>query len=139
MTGGPKSPGRANIVGLWLAQKTHLAPQDKMWVVYCILGVLFAIGILSWITLKLRSLYREDEGLAGETDDFLGQLDESLSEGEVSPEEYRSIQRRLLEQKMGLGDSTRPTRPAPAKSAGLRKSPPLIEHHDDSEDQSPSA
>lgn len=126
-------------MSLRLAQQARLLPQDKMWLVYCVLGVLVALIVLSWITLKLRSLYREDEGLTGGTDDFLGQLNESLSEGEVSPEEYRSIQRRLLEQKMGLGDSTRTSRSTPAKSAGHQDQPPLIEHHDDSEDHSPSA
>jgi hypothetical protein len=124
-------------MGLWLAQKQRLMPQDKMWLVLSLLGVLFAIAVLSWIAVKLRSLYQEDEGPTGETNDFLGQLNESLSEGEVSSEEYRSIQRRLLEQKMGLGDSTRSTRSTPAKSADVRKPPNLIEHHDDSEDHSP--
>lgn len=124
-------------MGVWLAQKQRLMPEDKMWLVFGIIGVLFAILVLSWIALKLRSLYQEDEGPTGETGDFLGQLNESLLEGEVSPEEYRSIQRRLLEQKMGLGDSTRSTRPLPAKSAGHQNPPPLIEHHDDSEDHSP--
>lgn len=124
-------------MGLWLAQKQRLMPQDKMWLVLSLFGVLFAIAVLSWIAVKLRSLYQEDEGPTGETSDFLGQLNESLSEGEVSAEEYRSIQRRLLEQKMGLGDRSRPTRPAPAKSAEVQKPSNLIEHHDDSEDHSP--
>lgn len=124
-------------MGLWLAQRQRLLPQDKMWLVLSLLGVLFAFIILSWIAVKLRSLYQEDEGPTGETGDFLGQLNESLSEGEVSQEEYRSIQRRLLEQKMGLGDSTHPKRSTPAKSADLRKPSNLIEHHDDSEEHSP--
>jgi hypothetical protein len=120
-----------------LALRGRLLPEDKMWLALAIIGVAFAITILAWISLKIRSLFREDEGPAGGTHEFLGQLRESQSEGDLTPEEFRSIQRRLLEKSMGLGDSLRPTHATPAKSAGPQPPPPPVPYHDDADDHSP--
>ena len=119
-----------------LSIQGKLLPQDKMWLALVILGVVFAITLLTWIALKIRSLFRDDEGPAGGVHDFLGQLRESQSEGDVTPEEFRSIQRRLVEQSMGSGDSTRSTRATPAKSAGPQ-TPAPVPYHDDADDHSP--
>lgn len=120
-----------------LAIRGHLQSDDKMWLILSILGVAFAITVLLWIALKIRSLFQEDEGPAGGDNDFLGHLRESQSEGDLSPEEYRSIQRRLLEHTIGRGDSTRPSSATTAKSADRQESPPPIPNHDDAGDHSP--
>jgi hypothetical protein len=123
----------ADLLGL----QGQILPQDKMWLAVCVIGVIFAIVILGWITQTLRSLFREDEGSAGGVHEFLGQLRESQSEGDVTPEEFRSIQRRLVEQSMGTGDSTRKSRATPAKSADPPTATPLVPYQDDAHDQSP--
>lgn len=123
----------ADLLGL----KGQMLSQDKMWLALGVIGVVFAIGILAWITSALRSLFREDEGSAGGVHEFLGQLRESQSEGDVTPEEFRSIQRRLVERSMGSGDSSHPTRATPAKSAAPPASTPLVPYQDDADDHSP--
>ena len=123
-------------MAVFLAAQGQLQSNDKMWLVLSVLGVAFAIAILLWVALKVRSLFQEDEGPAGDVGDFLGQLRESQSEGVLSPEEFRSIQRRLLEQSMGTGDSTRQSRATSAKSAGHQEPPPHP-NHDDAGDHSP--
>ena len=114
-----------------------IQPHDKMWLALGVIGVVFAIVILIWITSALRSLFREDEGSAGGVHEFLGHLRESQSEGDVTPEEFRSIQRRLVEQAMGSGDSTRKSRATPAKSADPPATTPLVPYQDDANDHSP--
>ena len=123
----------ADLLGL----KGQMLPQDKMWMALGVIGVVFAIGVLAWIIHTLRTLFREDEGSAGGVHDFLGQLRESQSEGDVTPEEFRSIQRRLVEQSMGTGDSTRKSRATPAKSADPPTPIPLVPYQDDADDHSP--
>ena len=108
-------------MGQLLGLKDQLQLQDKMWLALSIIGVAFAITILTWIGLKIRSLFLEDEGPTGDVSEFLGQLSESRLEGDVTPEEFRSIQRRLLEQSIGSGDNSRPSRVTPAKSADVQK------------------
>ena len=111
--------------------------QDKMWLALCVIGVIFAIVILAWITQMLRSLFRDDEGSAGGVHEFLGHLRESQSEGDVTPEEFRSIQRRLVEQSMGSGDSTRKSQATPAKSADPPALTPPVPYQDDADDHVP--
>lgn len=123
----------ADLLGL----KGQILSPDKMWLALCVIGVVFAIGVLAWITQTLRSLFREDEGSAGGVHEFLGHLRESQSEGDVTPEEFRSIQRRLVEQSMGSGESTRKSRATPAKSADPPASTPLVPYQDDADDHSP--
>ena len=101
------------------------------------IGVAFAIVVLTWISLKIRSLFLEDEGPTGELGNFLGQLRESQSEGVLTPEEYRSIQRRLLEKQLLAGDSTRPQGATPAKTADPNTLTPPVPYHDDADDHSP--
>ena len=120
----------------FLGAQGKLLSQDKMWLAMVVIGVAFAITLLTWIALKIRSLFRDDEGPAGDVHDFLGQLRESQSEGDVTPEEFRSIQRRLVEQSMRSGENSRPTRVTPAKSAGPQ-TPPQVPYHDDADDDSP--
>ena len=123
----------ADLLGL----KGQMLPQDKMWLALGVIGVVFAIGVLAWITSALSSLFREDEGSAGGVHEFLGQLRESQSEGDVTPEEFRSIQRRLVEQSMRSGESSHPTRATPAKSADSPTPTPLVPYQDDADDHSP--
>ena len=123
----------ADLLGL----KGQILSPDKMWLALCVIGVVFAIGVLAWITSALSSLFREDEGSAGGVHEFLGHLRESQSEGDVTPEEFRSIQRRLVEQSMGSGESTRKSRATPAKSADPPASTPLVPYQDDADDHSP--
>ena len=120
-----------------LGAEAQLQPQDKMWLALVVIGVAFAIVILTWIALKIRSLFLEDEGSTGGVGEFLGHLRESQSEGDLTPEEFRSIQRRLLERQIGAGDSTRPTRATPAKIAGPQNPTPPVPYHDDTDDHSP--
>ena len=120
-----------------LGVRGHLLPQDKMWLALSIIGVAFAVTILTWIALKLRSLFQEDEGSTGGVGEFLGHLRESQSEGDLTPEEFRSIQRRLVEKQMGSGDSTRPTLAPPAKTADPPTPTPPVPYHDDADDHSP--
>lgn len=124
-------------MGDLLCAQEHLPPQNKMWLALLIIGVAFAITILAWIALKIRSLFLEDEGSSGDVGEFLGHLRESQSEGDLTPEEFRSIQRRLLEKQLGSGDSTRPTLAAPAKTAGLQNPTAAVPYHDDADDHSP--
>ena len=114
-----------------------MLPQDKMWLAIAVFGVAFAIVILAWVAHKLHALFREDEGSDGSVHEFLGQLRDSQSEGDVTPEEFRSIQRRLLEKSMRSGDSSPQTRATPAKSAGLQLPTPRVPYHDDADDHSP--
>ncbi len=123
----------AELLGL----RDHLLPQDKMWLALSVIGVVFAIVILAWIISTLRSLFREDEGSAGGVHEFLGHLRESQSEGDVTPEEFRSIQRRLVEQSLGSGVGTRKARVTPAKSADPPTPTPLVPYQDDADDHSP--
>ncbi len=116
-----------------LGLRDQLLPQDKMWLALGVFGVVFAIVILAWITNQFRSLFREDEGSTEGVHDFLGQLRESQSEGDVTPEEFRSIQRRLVEQSMGAGDSTRKSRVTPAKSADPPTTTPHVPYQDDAD------
>ena len=44
-------------MGDLLGVRGHLLPQDKMWLALSIIGVAFAITILAWIALKIRSLF----------------------------------------------------------------------------------
>ncbi len=120
-----------------LALRGQMLPQDKMWLAIAVFGVAFAIVILAWVARKLHALFREDEGSDGSVHEFLGQLRESQSEGDVTPEEFRSIQRRLVEQSMRSGDSSPQTRATPAKSAALHQPTPHVPYHDDAEDHSP--
>lgn len=120
-----------------LALRGQMLPQDKMWLAIGVFGVAFAIVILAWIAHKLHALFREDEGSDGSVHEFLGQLRDSQSEGDVTPEEFRSIQKRLVEQSMRSGDSSPQTRATPAKSAALHKPTPHVPYHDDAEDHSP--
>lgn len=115
----------------------ELKPEDKMSLLVWGIGVAFAIVVLAWISLKIRSLFLEDEGPTGELGNFLGQLRESQSEGDLTPEEYRSIQRRLLEKQLLAGDSTRLPSAASAKTAGPDKLTPPVPYHDDADDHSP--
>ena len=120
-----------------LALRGQMLPQDKMWLAIAVFGVAFAIVILAWVARQLHALFREDEGSAGGVHEFLGHLRESQSEGDVTPEEFRSIQRRLVEQSMGSGESTRKSRATPAKSADPPASTPLVPYQDDADDHSP--
>lgn len=120
-----------------LGVQAQLQPQDKLWVALSLIGVAFAVTVLIWIALKIRSLFLEDEGSSGGVGEFLGHLRESQSEGDLTPEEFRSIQRRLLEKQMGSGDSTRPTRATPAKTAEVQVPMPHVPYHDDADDHSP--
>lgn len=115
----------------------ELKPEDKMSLLVWGIGVAFAIVVLAWISLKIRSLFLEDEGPTGELGNFLGQLRESQSEGDLTPEEYRSIQRRLLEKQLLAGDSTRPRVAPSAKTAGPSNLTPPVPYHDDADDHSP--
>lgn len=120
-----------------LALRGQMLPQDKMWLAIAVFGVAFAIVILAWIAHKLHALFREDEGSDGSVHEFLGQLRDSQSEGDVTPEEFRSIQRRLVEQSMRSGDNSPQTRATPAKSADPLKPMPHVPYHDDADDHSP--
>lgn len=120
-----------------LGAVNQLSRQDKMSILIWGIGVAFAIVVLAWISLKIRSLFLEDEGPTGEVGNFLGQLRESQSEGVLTPEEYRSIQRRLLEKQMLAGDSTRPQGAASAKTADPNNLTPPVPYHDDADDHSP--
>ncbi|RLS56698.1 MAG: hypothetical protein DWH91_06060 [Planctomycetota bacterium] len=97
------------------------------------IGATIALCFLVWMVLKLRSLYCEDEEDTGGNAEFLSLLNESKAEGDVTPEEIRSIQRRWLEQQMGVGDSSQAT---PAKTAGHRR-PTLTASQDDTEETTP--
>jgi hypothetical protein len=115
----------------------ELRPQDKMSLWIWGIGVAFAIVVLAWISLKIRSLFLEDEGPTGELGNFLGHLRESQSEGVLTPEEFRSIQRRLLEKQLQAGDSTQQAGAAPAKTADPSQQTPPVPYHDDADDHSP--
>ncbi len=128
---------RRVVMGDLLGARGHLLPDDKKWMAILIIGVAFAITILAWIALKIRSLFLEDEGSTGGVGDFLGHLRDSQSEGDLTPEEFRSIQRRLVEQQLGSGDSSRLTRQTPAKIAGPPPPTPPVPYHDDADDHSP--
>ncbi len=129
------SPRR--IMRYLLGAVNELSRQDKMSLMIWGIGVAFAIVVLAWISLKIRSLFLEDEGPTGELGNFLGQLRESQSEGVLTPEEYRSIQRRLLEKQLLAGDSTRQPGATPAKTAGPNNLTPPVPYHDDADDHSP--
>lgn len=120
-----------------LALRGQIQPQDKMWLALAVFGVAFAIVILAWVAHKLHALFREDEGSDGSVHEFLGQLRDSQSEGDVTPEEFRSIQRRLLEQSMGSGDNSPLRRVTPAKSAEPQQPTPRVTYQDDADDHSP--
>jgi len=124
-------------MGLLLGVQGQLQPQDKMWLALVVIGVAFAITILTWVALKIRSLFLEDEGPTGDVGEFLGHLRDSQSEGDLTPEEFRSIQRRLLEKQMGSGDSTPQPRATSAKTAGSSHLTPPVPYHDDADDHSP--
>ena len=128
---------RGEVMADLLGVQAQLQPQDKLWVALSLIGVAFAVTVLIWIALKIRSLFLEDEGSSGGVGEFLGHLRESQSEGDLTPEEFRSIQRRLLEKQMGSGDSTRPTRATPAKTAEVQVPMPHVPYHDDADDHSP--
>ena len=68
---------------------------ETAWVWIAIFGVAFAIGLLLWGCLKIRDWYRDDAGHADDPAMFLTSLRESTRRGDVSDDEYRSIQRRL--------------------------------------------
>ena len=120
-----------------LGEVPKLQLHDKMWIALWGIGVVFALVVLGWIAIKIRSLFLEDEGPTGELGNFLGQLRESQSEGVLTPEEYRSIQRRLLEKQLLAGDSTRTPGATPAKTAGPTNLTPPVPCQDDADDHAP--
>ena len=69
--------------------------EGTFWVWASILGVALAITMLMWATLRIRDWYRGDAGHADDPAMFLTALRESTRRGDVSDDEYRSIQSRL--------------------------------------------
>ena len=124
-------------MGRLLGLREHLQSGDKFWLTLWIIGVAFAITILTWAALKIRSLFLDDEGPAGDVGEFLGRLQDSQLEGDVTPEEFRSIQSRLLEPSIRSGDNSQTLRVTPAKSADPQQPPPSVPYQDDADDQSP--
>ena len=69
--------------------------SETLWTVGLLAGLTLAIGVLAWTCLKIRDWYRDDTGHADDPAMFLTALHESTRRGDVTEEEYRTIQGRL--------------------------------------------
>lgn len=62
------------------------------------IGLILAVAVLTWLIVRIRSWFREDEDPADDIHERLIQTREMHLEGHLSDAEFRSIQRRLGEQ-----------------------------------------
>ena len=74
-----------------------------LWLAISVIGLALAIGTLVWGCLKIRDWFRDDTGHADDPAMFLTALQESARQGDVTADEYRTIQGRL---RGTLGGST---------------------------------
>lgn len=76
-------------------------PGDVFWLTAIGLGVTVAITTLIWTWYQIRAWYWDGDDPAADAGAFLSAIRESTREGELSDEEYRSIQSRLANQIQG--------------------------------------
>ena len=60
-----------------------------------LIGLVFALVVLSWLILKLREWLNEDDGPAADSRMLLTHFREMQGEGDLSDEEFRLIKRKL--------------------------------------------
>lgn len=76
-------------------------PGKVFWLTAIGLGVTVAITVLVWTWYQIRAWYWDGDDPAADAGAFLTALRESAREGDVSEEEYRSIQSRLASRIQG--------------------------------------
>lgn len=60
-----------------------------------LLGMIVVVGILIWLTFRLKTWFRDDDDPAAAERQLLAGLHEMTEEGELSEDEYRLLKRRL--------------------------------------------
>lgn len=69
---------------------------DESW--YLFAGLIAVVSLSVWLVIWLRAQLHDDTDRPTNPDEMLKQFEDSLLEGELTEEEYRSIKGRLLSQ-----------------------------------------